>query len=84
MQEVDLEERRLWIKEDRNIPSTKANTVGTIIHKNWLYVFWQPRQKKKKKRQSEKKKKHNELYNSLIEKKKIYYFLKEGTFFSWY
>lgn len=28
---------------------------------------------------------HNELHNSLREKNKIYYFLKEGTFFSpWY
>lgn len=60
------------------MPTIKANSVGTIVHKIWLHGFVSQDKKKKK------KEKHNGLRNSPIEKKKIYYFLKEGTFFSWY
>lgn len=59
------------------MPTIKANSVGTIVHKNWLHGFVSQDKEKKKE-------KHNGLRNSPIENKKIYYFLKEGTFFSWY
>lgn len=61
------------------MPTAKANTVpvGTIAHKNWLRGFLAAKTGKKKR-------KHNGLHNSPIERKKIYYFLQEVTFLSWY
>lgn len=37
--------------------------------------------KAREKKEEEEEEKYNGLHNSLIEKQKIYYYLKEGTFF---
>lgn len=50
----------------------KANPMGVLEHKKLATHFLASKTKNRK---------HNELHNSLVEKKKIYYFFKKGVSF---